>query len=78
MINRSLRLRVLFAGLLSATVPASSQSADVLHKLHARYDSVSQFDDGLAVVKRRDRAGYVDTTGRLVVGLDLDHAMRFR
>lgn len=77
MINRSLRLSVLFAGLLLATVPALSQSADVLHKLHARYDSVSQFDDGLAVVKRGDRAGYVDTTGRLVIGLDLDHAIRF-
>lgn len=43
---------MLLAGLLFATAPASSQSADVLRKLHARYDSVSQFDDGLAVVKQ--------------------------
>lgn len=65
---------LVFASLASN---ASAQSETVLRKLHQRFDKVSQFEEGMAAVERNGRAGYVDTTGRLVVGLDYDKARKF-
>lgn len=57
---------------------AAAQSADVVRKLQAKYDRVTRFHDGLAVVSRNGRYGYVDTNGKLVLPLDYTHAMPFR
>lgn len=68
----------LFLAFLFLVADASAQSEEVLRKLHGRFDKVSQFEDGLAAVTRNGRSGYVDTIGRLVVGLEYDKAVRFR
>lgn len=56
---------------------AAAQPADVLRRLHAKYDRVTQFDDGLARVSKNSRHGYVDTLGKVVVPLVYDDAVRF-
>lgn len=62
----------------SAHSDAAAQSADVVRKLQAKYDRVTRFDNGLAVVSRNGRYGYVDTNGKLVLPLDYTHAVPFR
>lgn len=56
---------------------AAAQPADVLRRLNAKYDRVTQFDDGLARVSKNSRHGYVDTLGKVVVPLVYDDAVRF-
>lgn len=55
-----------------------AQSAAVRRKLSQKYDKVSRFDDGRAMVSRDGRSGYVDTLGKLVIELRYDRAFRFR
>lgn len=67
-----------FSACLFALSDAAAQTADVVRKLQAKYDRVTRFDDGLAVVSKNGRYGYVDTAGKLVLPLDYTHAARFR
>lgn len=67
----------LFALCAFSLSEAAAQPADVLRRLHAKYDRVTQFDDGLARVSKNSRHGYVDTLGKVVVPLVYDDAVRF-
>lgn len=66
------------AGLAATHFDAAAQSADVVRRLNAKYDRVTLFDDGLAIVSKNDRYGYVDTAGKLVLPLGYTHAVPFR
>ncbi len=68
---------IVFALCVFSLSDAAAQSADVLRKLNAKYDRITQFDDGLARVSKNARYGYVDTEGQLVVPLIYDDAARF-
>lgn len=73
----------LFIGLAvsaACLMPAgtAAQSVAVLKKLKARYERVSQFDEGLALVVKNGKYGFVDTLGRVVVAPVYDQAGRFR
>ena len=65
----------LFALCAFSLSEAAAQPADVLRRLHAKYDRVTQFDDGLARVSKNSRHGYVDTLGKVVVPLVYDNAV---
>ena len=67
----------LFALCAFSLSEAAAQPADVLRRLNAKYDRVTQFDDGLARVSKNSRHGYVDTLGKVVVPLVYDDAVRF-
>lgn len=67
----------LFALCAFSLSEAAAQPADVLRRLNAKYDRVTQFDEGLAVVSENGRHGYVDTLGKVVVPLVYDDAVRF-
>lgn len=66
------------AGLAATHFDATAQSADVVRRLNAKYDRVTLFDDGLAIVSKNGRYGYVDTAGKLVLPLCYTHAVPFR
>ncbi|WP_295939883.1 WG repeat-containing protein [uncultured Alistipes sp.] len=55
----------------------TAQSAATLRKLNARYDNIQAFEDGIAVVVKKGKKGYVDTLGREVVPPVYDQAMDF-
>lgn len=78
MLKFSIKLAALFAACSMAFTDAAAQSAAVMRKLHAKYDRVTPFAEGLAAVTRNGISGYVDTEGNLVVPLIYNQAVVFR